>query len=423
MAVKVLTTRFVAAAKPGRNDAGAAVRAEYPDAACPGLHLVVQPTGTRSWAFRFRRRSDRKNVKLTIGSAGAGGLSLAAARAAAAAHRYRLEQGAHHPVSATSATAATPVSGGGGHKGDKIETAVASFLELHVRRKNRVSTARTTENIFNRIIVPAWRDRTIDSIRRRDIIDLVEDVAASGRGYHANRTCAVLSKFFAWLVARDALAVSPATGVERPHKEKIRSRILTDDELRALWLACGHEGASGEAIRLMILTGARRGEVGEMPWREVDQDHQLWNLPAERTKNGRPHTIPLSRQAWTLIGTRPRFADCNFIFSADGKRAVNNWDEVKHRISAKAGIPADTWRLHDLRRTCASGMQKLGVSVPVIEKALNHISGTFRGIVGVYQQHDYADEVRIALQRWADRVEEIVGGKPAKVLTLRGKRR
>ena len=413
MAVKVLTTRFVDAAKPRHNSAGDAVRAEYPDAACPGLHLVVQPTGTRSWAFRFRRRTDRKNVKLTLGKAGDGGLSLAAARHAAAAHRHRLEQGA---VLVTPVTAVTPQSV---RTGDKVETAVASFLELHVRRKNRISTARVTENIFNRIIVPAWRNRTIDSIRRRDIIDLVEDVAASGRGYHANRTCAVLSKFFAWLVARDALTFSPVTGVERPYKEKIRSRVLTDDELRVLWLACGHEGASGEAIRLMTLTGARRGEVGEMSRREVDQDHQLWNLPAERTKNGRPHTIPLSTQAWTLIEARPRFAGCDFVFTIDGKRVVNNWDEVKHRISAKAGITASSWRLHDLRRTCASGMQKLGVSVPVIEKALNHISGTFRGIVGVYQTHDYADEVCIALQRWADRVDEIVGGKPAKVVKLR----
>jgi len=415
MAVKVLTTRFVAAAKPKRDRTGDVVRAEYPDAACPGLHLVVQPTGTRSWAFRFRRRADRKNVKLTLGKAGDGGLSLAAARHAAAAHRHRLEQGA---VLVTPVTAVTPQSV---RTGDKVETAVASFLELHVRRKNRISTARVTENIFNRIIVPAWRNRTIDSIRRRDIIDLVEDVAASGRGYHANRTCAVLSKFFAWLVARDALTFSPVTGVERPHKEKIRSRVLTDDELRVLWLACGHEGASGEAIRLMTLTGARRGEVGEMSRREVDQDHQLWNLPAERTKNGRPHTIPLSTQAWTLIEARPRFAGCDFVFTIDGKRAVNNWDEVKHRISAKAGITASSWRLHDLRRTCASGMQKLGVSVPVIEKALNHISGTFRGIVGVYQTHDYADEVCIALQRWADRVDEIVGGKPAKVVKLRAR--
>jgi len=414
MAVKVLTTRFVDAAKPRHNSAGDAVRAEYPDAACPGLHLVVQPTGTRSWAFRFRRRTDRKNVKLTLGKAGDGGLSLAAARHAAAAHRHRLEQGA---VLVTPVTAVTPQSV---RTGDKVETAVASFLELHVRRKNRISTARVTENIFNRIIVPAWRNRTIDSIRRRDIIDLVEDVAASGRGYHANRTCAVLSKFFAWLVARDALTFSPVTGVERPHKEKTRSRVLTDDELRVLWLACGHEGASGEAIRLMTLTGARRGEVGEMSRREVDQDHQLWNLPAERTKNGRPHTIPLSTQAWTLIEARPRFAGCDFVFTIDGKRAVNNWDEVKHRISAKAGITASSWRLHDLRRTCASGMQRLGVSVPVVEKALNHGSNSFRGIIATYQTHDYADEIRVALQRWGDHVEDLVSDrKPSTVVRLR----
>jgi len=115
----------------------------------------------------------------------------------------------------------------------------------------------------------------------------------------------------------------------------------------------------------------------------------------------------------------PVIAGCDFVFTADGKRPVTGWDKAKVRISAKAGIAAETWRLHDLRRTAASGMQKLGTQVPVIEKALNHISGTFRGIVGVYQTHDYADEVRIALQRWADRVDEIVGGKPAKVVKLR----
>ena len=413
MAVTVLTSRFVEAVRPRHNNDGDAVRAEYPDAACPGLHLVVQPTGTRSWAFRFRRRVDRKSVKLTIGKAGEGGLSLAAARHAAAGHRHRLERGVA-PV-----TAVTGVTGESGGGGDKIETAVASFLERHVCRKNRVSTARATEGIFNSIVLPAWRGRTIGSIRRRDVIELVESVAARGRGYRANRTLAALSKLFKWLIARDALALSPVTGVERLHKEEARTRILSDDELRALWFACEHEGALGQAIRMLILTGARRNEVGHMRWLEIDEDRRLWTLPAARTKNAREHAIPLSPHAWALIEARPRFADCPFVFSADGKRPVNNWDEVKRRISAKAGIPADTWRLHDLRRTAASGMQKLGVSVPVIERALNHVSGTFRGIVGVYQQHDYADEVRIALQRWADRVEEIIGGKPAKVVKLR----
>src|SRR5215468_4472076 len=134
MATTVLTTRFVEAAKPKRDSAGAAVRAEYSDAACPGLHLIVQPTGTRSWAFRFRRRGDRKSVKLTIGKAGEGGLSLAVARHAAAAHHLRLERGVAPAAGVAPVTAVTGKLGGGGDK-IEIETAVAAFFELHVRRK------------------------------------------------------------------------------------------------------------------------------------------------------------------------------------------------------------------------------------------------------------------------------------------------
>jgi integrase len=404
---KILTHRFVEAVRPR------ATRIEIPDGGCSGLYLIVQPSGTRSWAVRFRHNG--VNGKKTLGRAGDGGLSLAAARAAAAAHRHRLET---HP-GVTPVTAVTPKTDGGG---DNIERAVAAFFELHVRRKNRASTARHTESIFNGIVLPAWRGRTVGSIRRRDVIELVESVAARGRGCRANRTLTALSKLFNWLVARDALASSPVTGVERPHKEEARTRILSDDELRALWLACGHDGALGQAIQMLILTGTRRNEVGHMRWLEIDEDRRLWTLPAGRTKNAREHAIPLSLQAWALIEARPRFAGCPFVFSADGNGAVNNWDKVKHRISARAGIAADRWRLHDLRRTTASGMQKLGIPVPVIERALNHVSGTFRGIVGVYQQHDYADEIRVALQRWADRVEEIVGGKPGKVFALRGRR-
>jgi integrase len=199
----------------------------------------------------------------------------------------------------------------------------------------------------------------------------------------------------------------------------VRTRLLSDVELRALWLACEGDGPFGQALRALMLTGARRDEISRMQWSELEEGRQLWVLPVERSKNRRKHEIPLSSQTWALIQAQPRFADCPYVFSADGEKPVTGWDKAKVRISARAGIAADTWRLHDLRRTCASGMQKLGVSVPVIEKALNHVSGTFRGIVGVYQQHDYADEVRIALQKWADCVEQIVGGKPAKVVTLR----
>src|SRR5262249_41899005 len=347
-----------------------------------------------------------------VGRAGEGGVSLAAAGHAAAAHRHRLERGGD----VTSVTPVTPKTEGGG---DKIETAAAAFLELHVRRKNRASHAPAPEGIFNSIVLPAWGGRAVARLRRRDVIELVESIVVDGRGYRANRTLAALSKFFNWLVARDALAFSPVTGVEPPHKEEVRERVLSDAELRAVWLACEHDGALGQAIRMLILTGARRNEVGRMEWSEIDD--RIWTLPAERSKNGCKHEVPLSPQAWALIEARPRFAGCSYVFSTDGKGPVNSWGKVKRRISTRTEIAAETWRLHDLRRTAATGMQKLGVQVPVIEKALNHQSGVFRGVAGIYPRHDYADDIRIALQRWADRVDEIVSGKPAKVVKLRGR--
>jgi len=401
---KVITHRFVEAVRPK------ATRTEYPDAGCPGLYLIVQPTGARSWAVRFRHNG--VNGKKTLGRAGDGGLSLAAARAAAAAHRHRLEA---RPTDVMLVPAVPGESGGGGNS---IETAVAAFLELHAYRKTRPSTAWATERVFNRIILPAWRGRSIASIRKRDVIDLVEGVAISGRGYLANRTLGTLSKFFNWLVARDVLAFSPVTGIEKPHQEEVRERTLTDAELRRLWLACEDGEPFGQALRVLMLTGARRNEISQMRRSELDEGG-TWTLPRERSKNRRPHKLVLPSQVRAIIAAMPVIAGCDFVFTADGKRPVTGWDKAKVRISAKAGIAAETWRLHDLRRTAASGMQKLGTQVPVIEKALNHISGTFRGIVGVYQTHDYADEVRIALQRWADRVDEIVGGKPAKVVKLR----
>jgi integrase len=348
-----------------------------------------------------------------LGRAGEGGLTLAAARHAAAAARHRLEQGAE-PVA--------PRRSDSGLTCDRIEAAVAQFLELHAYRKNRTSTAQANEGIFNRLVLPVWRGRSIQGIRRRDVIDLVEDIATD-RPYLANRTLGVLSKFFNWLCARDVIAVSPVAGVERPHQEQVRNRTLSDPELRALWLACEGDGPFGQALRLLILVGARRNEVSRLSWSEIDEARQVWVLPAARSKNAREHAIPLSSQAWAIIQAVPRFAGCDYVFTADGRGPINGWAKAKTRISAKADIVEESWRLHDLRRSTAAGMQKLGVSVPVVEKALNHQSGVFRGIVSTYQTHAYADEVRIALQKWGNHVEQLVTGKSAKVVSLRGRRR
>jgi len=388
----MLTAIAVRNAGPKHAPDGTLARNEIADGTGLGLYLAIEVTGAKSWVRRYRL-NDRSHRK-TLGSAGDGGLTLIAARAAAAEHAKRCEQGL------ITAPARTTV-------GESVAATVAEFLELHVARKTRASTATGTIGIFNRVILPAWRGRALIDIRRRDVIDLVERVAAD-HGHLSNRTLAALSKFFNWCCARDLLVSSPAQGVERCFEEKARDRTLTDNELRALWLAA--EGVFGDAFKLMVLTGARRNEVGRMCRSEIDEKDRQWVLPGERTKNHRQHIVPLSVQAWSIVQARPRFLGCDFVFSIDGKRPINNWAEDKRNLSHKARIALRSWRLHDLRRTCASGMQKIGVAVPVIEKALNHQGGAFRGIVGTYQTHDYADEVRDALQHWADYVEQLMGG-------------
>src|SRR5262249_60944596 len=142
------------------------------------------------------------------------------------------------------------------------------------------STAWATERVFNRIVLPAWRGRTVGSIRKRDVIDLVGDVVTSGRGYLANRTLGTLSKFFNWLVARDMLAFSPVTGIEKPHQEEVRERTLTDAELRRLWLACEDGEPFRPALRVLMLTRARRNEISQMRRSHPDEGGG-WARPHE----------------------------------------------------------------------------------------------------------------------------------------------
>jgi integrase len=405
--MKILTARAVDAVKPGP------ARIELPDGTGGGLYLAVEPTGTKSWVLRTRVAGKPKRI--TLGRAGSDGLTLFAARAASATARHRLEQDI-----GVLTTAAPP-----SRTNDRIEIQVGAFLEKHARIKTRPTTLLQTEAIFDRLVLPAWHGRSVRDIRRRDVIDLVERIAEERGGYMANRTLGVLSKFFNWLVGRDVIETPPVAGVVRPHREVARDRVLADDEVKRLWLACEGEGAFGPALRLLLLTGQRKNEVCLMHWDALDEAERTWTIPAARAKNGVAHKVPLSKQAWTLIQAMPRFVGNEHVFAGRaGRGAINGgWDKAKTRISGKAGIEESSWRLHDLRRTAASGLQKLGVRVEVIERALNHTSGSFRGVIGVYQRHDYADEIAVALQRWADRVDEIVSGRAAKVVPLRGGKR
>jgi integrase len=405
------TAKFVAAAKPRRNAASEPIYTEYRDAISP-LRLAVQPSGHRSLIVRYRRPADGKPAKLTL----VNGITLAAARHAAAAALLQLEQGIDPSPRQSPPASVAPA------QDDRVERWVADFIELYARRKTRAATATKTEQLLRRLVLPAWRGRAVQDIRRRDVIDLVERIALD-RPALANKLLAVVSKLFNWLASRDVIAASPAVGVERPGEEQPRDRVLTDAELVALWRAAEGDLPFGPALQLLILTGARRAEVSEMRWSELDVDGVEWKLPPARTKNGRPHTLPLAPQARRIIAAMPMIDDSDYVFTTNRRNPITGgWHKIKNRISRRAGIDPTSWTLHDTRRSVASGLQRLGVRVEVIERVLNHTSGIYRGIVSVYQRDPLADEVRSALQRWADHVEALVAGRSAKVVKLRTER-
>src|SRR5262249_20528744 len=301
--------------------------------------------------------------------------------------------------------------------GDTVQARAEQYLEQYCKRRTRPTTWINTEGIFRRDILPAWGERSVHDIKRRDVIDLVERIAEE-RPVMANRALTAISKFFSWLISRDVVDASPAVGVAAPTKEKPRERVLDDDEIIRLWNACDElPNPFGAIYRLLLLTGARRQEVAQLQWRELDEKTRTWTLPSERSKTHAARKIPLSRQAWAILAAQPRIVGMPYIFS---RRIA--FSHVKPTLDENMK-PNSDWVTHDLRRSFASGMQRIGVDIAVTEKMLGHKSGSFRGVIGVYQRHEYLDEMRAALQKWADHIDRLLSGKPAKVIPMHRRRR
>ncbi len=218
------------------------------------------------------------------------------------------------------------------------------------------------------------------------------------------------------------------TGVKPAAKESSRDRALSDDEVRWFWQACEAEGFPwGPMGKILLLTGQRRREVAQMT--EAEIDGAAWRLPAARVKNGRPHTVPLSDAALAVLKASPRIkSKPGYIFTTTGPSPVSGFHKARERLAARMseiaarerGVPVsiDHWTFHDLRRTAATGMARIGIPVRVTEAVLNHVSGTGGGIVAVYQRHDFADEKRAALEAWSRLVLQLVEGKVDNVVQL-----
>jgi integrase len=435
-----LTARRIESAKP------TSARQEIPDALLPGLYLIVQPSGAKSFAVRYRHAGQPR--KLTLGPYPT--VNLEAARALGSKALRAAAEGRDPAGEKQSAKveakqqAAEKVRG----QRDLFENVAREFIERYAKprskQKNKPDAWHETGRILGLKpdpsdstklieqggdVIPRWRGRKVQEITKRDIIALLDEVNDRGAPIMANRTFSAVRKLFNWAVARDIIAASPCAGVEPPASENSRDRILTDDELLLVWKAADADGwPFGPIVRLMILTGQREGEIAGMRWKELDLDGKLWTLPAPRVKNAEQHGVPLSDAAVAILKGLPRIkTDGGFVFAGRHGQPVTGFSRAKDRIDAATtkanrGKPLAGWVFHDLRRTAASGMARLGIQLPVIEKVLNHKSGTFRGIVGVYQRHGFAEEKRTALAAWASHVEAVVSGKPlANVVPLRAK--
>jgi integrase len=369
-----------------------------------GLYLVIQPSGAKSWAYRYRVGG--KSRKYTLGSFP--GIDVGEARKLASTASVQVQRGGDPAIEKRRAIAAD----------DSFEVVARLFIERYARPKNR-SWKQTAARLglaqgegdelvlTNAGAIAAWGDRKIGDIKQADVIRLLDNIADRGSPISANRTLAAVRKLFNWAEGRYGLDRNPCLRVEGPGTEMARDRVLTDKELKAVWRSAVRLGGSfGAVVQLLMLTGQRRSEVAGMEWRELDLPAKLWKLPRGRVKNDSGHEVPLSAQTLKVISAVPRIQGQQLLFSSNGTTAVSGFSDAKKGLNEGAGF--EDWTLHDLRRTMASGMARLGINLPVIEKILNHSSGSFRGVVGVYQRHSFADEKRAALDMWGAHVARLV---------------
>jgi integrase len=461
--VKELTTAAVEKYRPGPK------RRRIRDAKAKGLFLVVEPSGTKSWQMRFRTPTGRIG-KLTLGRVDFSGreleaepeigqpLTLAAARLLAAkVHRDRergLDVIAEH-AARKHRQRVELIDRGKNTFAAAARDYVEDYARAHHRRWHETAgmLGLRPDDLtpIHGGLAQRWHDQPVDSIDGHDLWSAIDEAkrhavpgrVARNKGVSEPRGRALhaaLSGLFTWLLRQRRVAVDPTANLHPPPAAKARERVLSNDELRWFWKACeaadaprvpGAPRPFAPMLKLLLLTGARLNEVARMTSDELVDDG-TWQLSGARTKNGKPHSVPLPSGARELIAALP--GDGGYLFTTNGGRSpVSGWSRMKHRLDAamlaaaraergaKAAIPP--WRLHDLRRTAATGMAELGIPPHIVEAALNHISGARAGVAGTYNRAAYLDERREALERWERHILGLTSGKADNITRLADKKK
>ena len=358
----------------------------------PGLGLRVLQSGTRSWVVRYR--VGRRQRVITLGKMSILSPGQARSKASEILSKAKLGEDISTEIrSKKTATGATLL--------DLVEIYIKRYAEKNQRPNTRVET--------KRLLYVKWKPLhhlAISQVNRQLVAERLAKIEIETSAITRNRARAALSRLFTWAMQEGLAENNPVVDTAK-RSEAARDRVLSADELTAIWSATSGPGDYNAIVRLLMLTGQRREEVAGAHWRELDFEQSLWRIEGERTKNGRPHVVPLSSAALSIFAQLSSSADRNLVFGS-GQGPFSGWSKSKERLDRRAGIV--NWRLHDLRRTLVTGMAEIGIQPHVIEAVVNHISGHKAGVAGIYNRATYSTEKMQALQAWADHIEGIVGG-------------
>lgn len=372
-----------------------ATRYEVTDSGCRGLTLRVSPAGHKTWSYVYRR--DGRLQRVGLGNYPA--VTLKAARDAADAERAKLNAD-RNPAEEARRRRQSPT----------FETLADDYKETVKGRWGDEA-----KRYLDRDIIPEWKHKKVHKIARRDVLALVEDKAKDAP-VAANRMLAVIRRVFNWALERELVEVNPATRMKAPAKEHRRDRVLSADEIKTVWSNLDKIEASDsikDALRLILVTAQRPGEVLAMRREEIDGD--WWTIPGEKTKNSKPQRVPLTPLAREIIKRRP---EAGPLFpSPRHNREHIEVNALAHAVRRNRDkLAVEPFKPHDLRRTAASNIAANGTDRITLMKILNHAD---QAVTGVYDVYGYDTEKQDALRRWDKALAAIIKGKPASVKRLR----
>lgn len=379
---KALTTKTIEALKPG------ARRYDVHDMLCPGLSVRVGKQGQKTFTVKYRYGLKQRRLRLGVHPR----ISLAQAREKALDALRAVDEGTDPAACRRQLST-------------RVANVCEDFIRQHARPRN--SSWREAERILQRELVAAHGQRDIRDIKRAHVIELMDAAIERGSAYQANRILSHVRKLLNWSLERGIIDATPIAGLKAPTRERSRDRVLDDHEITAVLHACAGDVYPYRQFSPMLLaTAQRRGEVAAMRWSEIDTAAKTWVIPAERSKNGKPHVVPLNDFALALLADIPRFANgCDLVFTSTTTTPISGFSKGIRRVHERS--KTSEWRFHDLRRTAASGMARVGVAPHVIEKVLNHISGSISGVAAIYNRWSHDPEKRAALDAWGSNLEQL----------------